>query len=439
VIEAFVEHVHVKKLCEPTQRVLLTVSGGIDSMVMLHLFKSAGFSIGVAHCNFQLRGKDSDADEAFVEKHAKTQNIPFYIQRFETNNYATEQGISIQMAARDLRYNWFEKIRQKERFDFIATAHHLNDSIETIIFNLAHGRGADGLVGIAAKNGKIIRPLLFASRNEIEKYAADNQITWREDSSNQKGDYKRNFIRHEIIPKLSELNPGFEEAMTRSIKKNEGILEIKKIGLALFENRNENRDDSNFSIPKTTIQAFEHAGSTLYQLIKKFGFTLEQSEQIFSILDGQSGKSFFSNSHHLVVDRDALFISEIIEALNSTVITRQQPVSQLNGLRMQFATTSDLTFDNETVLLDADKLSFPLTWRAWKEGDFFYPLGMSNKKKISDFLIDNKIPITDKKKITVLESGGEIAWVVGHRISDRFKITPDTKQAARFTLTSHFV
>jgi tRNA(Ile)-lysidine synthase len=439
VIEALVRHLHEKKLCASTDRILLAVSSGIDSMVMMHLFASAGFSTGVAHCNFQLRGKDSDNDEAFVEKQSKSLNLPFYVQRFETNNYATEHGGSIQMAARELRYSWFEEIRQREGFDFIATAHHLNDSIETIIFNLAHGRGLDGLVGIAAKNGRVIRPLLFASRKEIEKYAADHQIIWREDGSNQTEDYKRNFIRHQIIPKLTELNPVLEEGISRSIKKNEGILELEKAGLALLESQMEKRAGKTVSISKSLIQKFENAGSTLYQLLKKFGFSLEQSEQIFSALNGQSGKSFFSNSHLLVVDRDDLIVSENTEMLNSIIITKEQSVSHLNGWQMELVFTTDLTFNSEAISLDADKLTFPLTWRLWREGDFFYPLGMNNKKKISDFLIDNKIPITEKKKISVLESGDEIVWVVGHRISEHFKLTSQTRRAARFTLTPHFI
>jgi tRNA(Ile)-lysidine synthase len=436
---AFLKHIDQEKLCGPNNRILLAVSGGIDSMVMLHLFRSAGFSMGVAHCNFQLRGKDSDGDEQFIEEHCRLHHIPFYVSRFQTNNYAMQNGISIQMAARDLRYEWFEQVRAKEGFDFIATAHHLNDSVETIIFNLVHGRGLDGLTGIAAKNGNVIRPLLFASRKEIEMYTAENGITWREDISNQKDDYKRNFIRHEIIPRLKEINPAVEEAISKSIKKNKGILEFKKMGLAFFGDQNIVKKGSQISILKAAIGKFENTESTFYEAIKQFGFSIEQSDQIISSLQGQSGKTFFSSSHQLVIDRKEVIISHIAERQQAISIEKDQLICQLDGYKIEMIISNDLTLNSQTISLDADKLKYPLYWRAWKEGDWFYPLGMSHRKKISDFLIDNKIPLTDKNHVTVLESEGEIAWVVGHRISDHFKITPETKRAIHFTLTTQFV
>jgi tRNA(Ile)-lysidine synthase len=437
--EAFLKHIDQEKLCAPTNRILLAVSGGMDSMVMLHLFRSTGFSIGVVHCNFQLRGKDSDRDELFIGDYCRLGQISFYTNRFETNNYATQNSISIQMAARDLRYEWFEQVRVKEGFDFVATAHHLSDSIETVIFNLVHGRGLDGLTGIPAKNGNVIRPLLFASRKEIETYAAENGITWREDISNQKAEYKRNFIRHEIIPRLKGLNPSVEEAISKSIKKNKGVLEFERMALAFFEKENVTKAGNRISIRKQAIQKFQNAASAFYQVIKPFGFSLEQNEQIILVLQGQSGKSFFSASHQLVVDREEVIISPIFEIYREVVIEKDQLNCELDGLKMELKISNDLSLNTENISLDADKLTYPLLWRPWKEGDFFYPLGMSHRKKVSDFLIDNKISLADKNHVTILESNGEIVWVVGHRISDHFKITPETKRAVHITLATQFV
>jgi tRNA(Ile)-lysidine synthase len=406
---------------------------------MLHLFQSIGYEIGVAHCNFQLRGKDSDDDEQFIENHCRVHQIPFFVNRFETNNYAIQNGISIQMAARDLRYEWFEEVRKKEQFDFIATAHHLNDSIETIIFNLTNGRGVEGLTGIPVKNEKIIRPLLFASRHEIESYAAENQIIWREDISNQKDDYKRNFIRLEIIPRLKVLNPALEEAVSKSIKKNKGSLELERRGLTFFESENVKKDGNRISIPIRAIEEFDNRDSALYLLVKQFGFSIEQCTQLVASLHGQSGKSFYSDSHQLVIDRNGLIVSPIAVVQQPILIEEHQQESFFNGSRIELKITEDTSFGSDFISIDADKLTYPLLWRNWQEADFFYPLGMKNKKKVSDFLIDNKVSIADKNHVSVIESDGEIFWVVGHRISDHFKITPDTKRAVRFTLTRHFI
>lgn len=440
--ELFLQHTEQNKWAFRDKRVLLTVSGGLDSMVMLHLFVSAGFQVSVAHCNFQLRGSESDGDEQFVKEKGQQLQVPVYVKHFATNNYATHNTVSTQMAARDLRYTWFHELADKEHFDYIATAHHLNDSIETTLLNLVSGRGADGLTGIAAQNGKVIRPLLFASRKQIEKYAADHSITWREDSSNSHDDYKRNFIRHRIIPQLSQLNPSLLDSINRSIRKNEGIIELEREAIASFESRYVNKEAGRIAIDKTALQQYQHKASVLYEISKAYGFSLEQCGQIVPAIQGQSGKSFSSSSHQLVIDRDKLIITLHAEIREEVVIAQSDTISVLGTQRLQLEESSDTTIgeaENGYHSFDADKVSYPLTWRTWKEGDFFYPLGMENKKKISDFLIDNKVPVNDKAKVTVLESKGEIMWVVGHRISHHFRIRPLTKRALRIKVLPHFM
>ena len=440
--ELFLQHIEQNKWAIRDQRILLTVSGGLDSMVMLHLFVSSGFQVSVAHCNFQLRGSESDGDEQFVIKKCQQLQVPVDVKRFDTNNYATHNHVSTQMAARDLRYAWFYELANQGHFSFIATAHHLNDAIETTLLNLISGRGADGLTGIAAQNGRIIRPLIFASRKLIEKYAADHTITWREDSSNSQDEYKRNFIRHRIIPLLSQLNPSLLDSVSRSMRKNEGIVELEREAIAAFESRYVSRKADRMAIDKTALQRYQHKASVLYELIKGYGFSLEQCGQMVPAVPGQPGKRFSSASHQLVIDRDELIITRHTETPAEVRIALSDNVSVLGTQRLQLEETEEVSIsndDNGHTSFDADKVNYPLTWRTWREGDFFYPLGMENRKKISDFLIDRKIPLNDKAKVTVLESKGEIMWVVGHRISHHFRITPGTKRELRIKVMPHFI
>lgn len=437
----FLEHIDAHRLCTKQDHILLTVSGGLDSMVMLHLFVSNGFKVAVAHCNFQLRASESDGDESFVSQKCNELQIPFYSKRFETNNYATANGISTQMAARELRYTWFGQLQEKEKFIAIATAHHLNDSIETVLFNLINGRGADGLTGILVRNGTIIRPLLFASREEIEIYAKENSITWREDSSNQQDDYKRNFIRHQIIPKLKDLNTNLEAGISQSAEKTKGILELMQWGISFFENEYVIKQGKRTAINKEALLQFSSSASVLYQLIKSSGFSMDQCVQIIEAIDGQSGKKFLSATYQLVVDREELIITPQVDFYKDVQIVEEDTEASMGPWDLQLEKTLDTSISTNSFQanMDADRIQFPLTWRTWREGDFFYPLGMDQRKKISDFLIDQKIPVSEKTTVTVLESKGEIIWVVGYRISNHFKITSDTKRAVRFLLTPHFV
>lgn len=440
-LKLFQEHIARQQLCKTTDKILLAVSGGIDSMVMLHLFHSSGYKISVAHCNFQLRGTASNDDETFVKQTCHQMQVPFFSTSFNTNNYAAEHGISIQMAARDLRYAWFHEILANGDFDQLATAHHLNDSVETVFLNLIHGRGIDGLTGIAVKNKKIIRPMLFALKDEIEKFAIASSILWRDDASNQTDDYARNQIRHAVLPVLMKLNANLEHTVQRSMEKNLGALELLQWGVEKFESTHVvGHASGKVMIRKTSLSSFQHPGSVLYELVKKYLFSLEQCHSIIKSLHGQVGKSFFSSSHALVIDRTDLIITENLLPIDEIQIHKGQQEVIAGRWKLELVETSMVSplNEQEVVVLDADQIRYPVMWRKWREGDSFYPLGMQHKKKVSDFLIDRKVARNDKDLVMVLESAGEIFWVVGHQISNRFKITPETKRAIRLTIKPYF-
>jgi tRNA(Ile)-lysidine synthase len=431
---------HIEKLCKTTDKILLAVSGGMDSMVMLHLFHQAGFSIAVAHCNFQLRGEDSDEDENFVAAKCKKWGIPFHSIRFDTNNYATQHGLSIQMAARELRYSWFHQIKEKEEADWIATAHHLSDSVETVLLNLSRGTSLDGLLGIADKKGFVIRPLLFATHSEVTNYAAETGVVWREDRSNETDDYQRNFIRHNIIPKLEQINPAFEQSIAKMVERLSGELAIVSHTVGIWKKQFQKDENGKIILLKI---GFENSLGTLYnatllwRLLHELGFRFDQCEKIALALNGQSGKKFLSPSHQLVIDRQHLFLAPLSPDLSEVSIEEGQLDAFLGHQQLRLSDTKEIgSFDSNeaTAMLNSNALRFPLTWRKWRPGDSFFPLGMTNRKKISDFLIDRKVSMIDKETVTVLESAGEIVWVVGYRIDDRFKVKPTTKQVLLITL-----
>lgn len=422
----FTEFVLKNDLCSKSQPVFVAASGGIDSMVLLHLFVSAGFNVSAAHMNFNLRGKESDEDEAFVKERCGHLAIPFIRKAVATKNYATERGMSVQMAARALRYEWFSELIRLNAGSVIATAHHVNDSGETMLLNLIRGTGIDGLTGIPMKNDGVIRPLSFATRKQIEQYAAAHAITWREDESNLDDHYQRNFIRHRVMRLLRQINPSIEETLLRNSTRLGGERELLERSLAGLKEDFIVDDDGTVRISKEGLKEFIHRSGVLMRMIEPFGFNFATAESIVAALEGQPGKKFFSPTHQLVVDREHLIISVPDHEASPVAVTRE---GSLGKLTLTIRETSDKTpgSDPSTAYIDKDKVTLPLLWRKWKEGDSFHPLGMKGSKKLSDFFIDEKIPVTEKQSATVLTSGSEIVWVVGKRIDDRFRITGDTK------------
>lgn len=445
-LHAFLTYINEQKLFEPSEKVLLTVSGGKDSVAMLDLFCGAKLSFAVAHCNFQLRGKDSDDDQIFVENLCKENNVVFHTKTFDTKAYAKKNKISIEMAARTLRYEWFESLRQELNFDYIATAHHLNDSIETVLLNLTKGTGISGLKGISAKKEHIIRPMLFASRQEIDAYVADKSLSWREDSSNASNDYQRNLIRNQVVPLLKKINPNLDETFARNLERFQSLEADFRKNLSHFRTTVMREENGVFFLKIATIKYWQSANYYLEELLKEFGFNYFQSKEIFNSLDGLSGKVFHAENFTLLKDREELVIStpypsekSISLSINLEEINKRQPFDFLDKKLKIMALNIeeiDSKFERNNAILfaDFDKITFPITLRQWQEGDWFIPLGMKGKKKVSDFLIDKKVSLNLKKSTFLLTSQASVVWVVGQRADDRFKLTDSTKKILKIEI-----
>lgn len=439
-LEQFLNHIGTHALCQPSNRILLAVSGGLDSMVMLYLFKKANYSIAVAHCNFQLRGAEAEEDERFVADACQSLNIPFHSKKFSTQSYATDNRLSIQVAARELRYAWFQQLMDDHNFDYLATAHHVNDSLETVLLKWVHGSSLESFAGIPVKNKRIIRPMLFATRNQLSDFAADHGIMWRSDSSNDSDDYQRNFIRNQVIPKLKEINPALESTFQHGLKKITGELEFLRNQLEQWKHDHVHEKAGQLLIDKASLLNASFSDSLLWRVVREYGFNIDQCHDMMEAMQSQPGKKFIGTSHLLTLDRNHIIISPYDDAYEAVTIreNNQVVVRGVWEISLERIKSLEISPNSTVASLDADKIKFPLTWRYWQPGDYFYPLGMENRKKLSDFLIDKKIPVADKNGISVVESAGEIIWVVGHRIDNRFKITPKTQSVLKLTVLPYF-
>lgn len=432
----------LKNLCKifPRDKILLTVSGGIDSIVMLDLFSKCSNKIAIAHCNFNLRNEESDADEKFVQKLGEKYSLPVYLKKFDTLNYADDNKLSIQMAARDLRYQWFEELRIETGFNFIATAHTMDDQVETFFINLSRGTGIKGLTGIKASTGNIIRPLLWAERAEILEYATQNQLNWREDSSNSSSKYLRNKIRHEIIPLFKDINPGFSDTMKMNIQR---LKEVEKVFDGEAENKKKKlliKDGKMWKISIKDLLEEKNARIWLYEILQGFGFVSATIDDLFqSLIKSESGKLFFSEKYRIVKDREYLILDTLeVETMHRYYIEEgQENISE--PIRLHLKQIPNVEFEmkksNLIAQLDYDRLIFPLIIRKWNIGDYFMPLGMNNLKKLSDFFIDQKLSIPEKEKTWLLTSGKHIVWVIGMRIDERYKVKEGTEMVLSLELT----
>lgn len=428
----FIQYISENKLFDSYDKVLLAVSGGIDSVAMLQCFKEAGLcEFGVAHCNFGLRGEDSDADEAFVKKLAKRAKVTFHSHFFDTEAFAEQEKISIQMAARELRYTWFEKLMKDHSYTYVATAHHQNDVLETVLFNLTKGTGIAGLHGIKKKAGKTIRPMLFADKAWIQDFIAQKHLAWREDNSNESIKYSRNLIRHEVIPILKQINPDLENTFQHTIERIAQVEEVFLERVQLLAEKAIRKEEDHVYINLKVLHTEKVNAVLLFELIKSFGFNFVQSKELHIRLSQGAGKVFESPTHRLNIDRNMLIISpkDLSDFIPATIFKDQEEFKN-NFLQLLFTEEEragyKITSNKKIAALDMDKLSFPLEIRKWQHGDFFFPLGMKKKKKLSDFMIDEKIPLNLKERVFLLTSGNAVVWVIGHRIDDRFKITEET-------------
>ncbi len=439
-LEKFLRFIHSKKLVSSLEKTLIATSAGLDSVVLCHLFLQAKLPFGIAHCNFNLRGKESDEDEIFVKKLARQFEVPYFTVGFSTEKVAKEKKQSIQVAARELRYKWLEEMRRQKNFQHIATAHHLNDSIETVLYNFAKGCGIRGLHGILPQQGKVIRPLLFATKDEISNFAKNHQIAFREDSSNFSDKYARNQIRHQVVPVLRKLNPNLEKSAAETIthlKETEAIFDF---GIEVLKKNIVEDKGKEYLINILALRASPALATVLFEILKPFQFNNHQVIQILQSIENQPGSQFYSPSHQLLIDREILILKKREKPNKASFFIEKFPASidlKDGSILLLKRTQKPKSFSNKPSIafLDLEKLSFPLQVRHWQSGDFFCPQGMKGKRqKLQDFFSNLKLSRFEKERIWLLLSGEEICWVVGHRIGEDFKITAETKDCLQIEL-----
>ncbi len=431
-LDSFLKYITDNRLFKSDDRILLAVSGGLDSTVMARLFQLAGFHFALAHCNFHLRGDESDRDEKFVRNLAEHYHVPVFVTHFETVSYARKHKISIQMAAREMRYRWFGELLSEQGFDFIATAHHLDDQIETFFVNLARGTGIAGLHGILPEQGRIIRPMLFATRKDIESYAMENGVDYVEDSSNSSLKYARNRIRHKVIPQLEKINPSVRQAILDTIERVRDAEAIYRSIVEKEKSRLLIPDSGGYKIPVGELKILAPLRTWLHEILSDFSFSGLALDDIMDALDRQPGKVFFSSTHQLIKDRDYLLIHPRIMAGKGPMVFEVFPYP-VPGLPicLEFSVLkrekANVTTDPNSAFLDYDQLTMPLYIRKWRKGDYFYPFGMKKRKKLSDFFIDQKFSLIQKENAWLLCSGDEIVWIIGKRPDNRFRVTDSTR------------
>lgn len=415
-------------------KLLIAISGGMDSVVLTHLCHKMKLNFALAHCNFNLRGDESDADEDFVLQLAEDLNLEVFIESFDTETYAKDHQLSTQMAARNLRYAWFNELMDQLQFDYLLTAHHADDNLETFLINLSRGTGLEGLTGIPEINGTIVRPLLAFSRQELEAFAIENKITWREDSSNITTKYLRNKIRHDVIPALKEANPQVLQNFNKTLSFLQDSNEIIEDRIVEIQKKVVSVEEDKIRLNVKKLQKLSNPKAYLYQLLKDFNFT--EWDDVTALLTAQSGKQVFSETHRLLKDRGTLILTENVSKSDITILIpeNETQVETPQGT-LCFETVKQINIYNaSTIYVDCDTLEFPLTIRKWEEGDFFYPFGMKGKKKLSKYFKDEKLSLVEKEQIGILCSGPDIIWIVGKRADERFKVTENTKQILKIEL-----
>ncbi len=440
ILTKFKEFIAAEKLFTSGEKLLLAVSGGLDSVLLCILCKQAGFDFVMAHCNFQLRGPESERDEAFVRRLATNLEKTILVKHFDTAAYASDRKISIQEAARELRYKWFEEIMQQgmaaqltnDLPTRLLTAHHLDDNIETMLMNFFKGTGIAGLRGMLPLQGRLARPLLFAKKQELRDFAEENKLEWVEDSSNASDKYSRNYFRNQLIPMVQQVFPAAESNLADNLQRFRDIETLYYQSIAIHKSKLIVRKGDEWHIPTLKLKKAQPINSIVYEIIKEHGFTAAQVPAVIELLDSETGKYICSSTHRIIKNRGWLIIVKL-HASNSNLIVLDEAGStnfELGELilKADLPVPASIPTDAAMACLDAAAVKFPLLLRTWKTGDYFYPLGMKKKKKLSRFFIDAKLSKTQKEKIWVIESGKKIVWVIGYRIDERYKITTSTKK-----------
>jgi tRNA(Ile)-lysidine synthase len=442
--QTFVKFIEEQALFSPQDSLLVAVSGGMDSVALVDLLHQTGFKFSIAHCNFGLRGEESEGDEIFVRDLAESYGVACFRKYFNTKYLAEKYKISIQLVARQLRYEWFEALCQTYNYQYLLTAHHQNDVLETVLYNLVKGTGIAGLHGIKPKNGKIVRPLLCANKQEISKFVQKNNLSWREDSSNISSKYSRNLIRNEVVPLLKQINPNIEHTFQQTVEKISAIERVFEETILALKNIAQHTENEITYLDINVLLAQTDLTIKLYELLKPFHFNYFQTQQITESLRKEAGKTFISDTHTLYKDRNNLILTPNNEVENlymgtNFLIEKNTQFIDYQGHKIETVTINDtqnfvINKEQSMAFLDKDKLSFPLVLRLWQDGDKFQPLGMKGIKKVSDFLNDKKIPPHLKNKICVLCNKNHVVWVVGYRIDERYKFTSTTKEIYKLSI-----
>jgi tRNA(Ile)-lysidine synthase len=473
-LQRFQQYIFDQHLFSPGDTLLLAVSGGIDSVVLCELCKQAGYSFIIAHCNFKLRAAESERDAAFVQQLAQNYKVPLFKKEFDTAEFAEKNKLSIQEAARELRYGWFAELlnretanvkretetRQPETWNLepgtgneeptaycplptaLLTAHHLDDNIETMLMHFFRGTGIHGLRGMLPKQGHLVRPLLFARKQELKQFATENNLSWVEDSSNALDKYSRNYFRNQLIPLVQHIYPEAENNLAANLRRFADMEQLYEQALALHKKKLLEYKGEEVHIPILKLQRSEPLHAIVYEIISDFGFSAAQVEEVIKLLGSESGRYVQSATHRIIKNRRWLIIAAAQREQAQTLVIdadEDRIVFENGALELERLKNKDvqLVNDRAIALIDQGTLQFPLLLRKWKKGDYFYPLGLKKKKKLARFFIDQKLSLTDKEKVWVLESNKKILWVVGLRIDDRFKITGSTKQVLRIQLKNN--
>jgi tRNA(Ile)-lysidine synthase len=435
----FISFINKENLFSEKDTLLLAVSGGVDSVALCELCHQAGYHFTIAHCNFKLREEESERDKNFVQQLAKKYNVPFLLKEFDTEKYAGEKKLSIQEAARELRYDWFSELIKKGEAKFLVTAHHLDDNIETMTMHFFRGTGINGLRGMLPKQAHIVRPLLFARKQELKDFAAQHQLEFVEDSSNAQDKYTRNYFRNQLLPQAQQAFPRVEQNLEHNLYRFAEVETLYKQAVQQHKKKLLEQKGAETHISVLKLKKAVPLHTIAFEIIKDFGFSPQQTTEVIALLDSESGKYIQSATHRILKNRNWLIIS-LIQTQQPQTILIEEPGAAIDfergQLRLQAIPAKDIAISNNhfTACLDSKEIRFPLLLRKWKQGDYFYPLGMRKKKKLARFFIDQKLSLADKEKTWVLETDKKIIWVVGMRIDDRFRITDSTKSVLKIEL-----